>query len=311
MTEEKHMNENVIPRAILSPSETKKYNAEIVQLMSVLLNVAPDFADIEAVREIADASGVSIEYAYAEMIAAMFDLDTVGRDRAFFRNYFLPMVHELSNEEFEADSYYKNIVIPSDRNGKWELKTMELKAGEAFVCRDFLVTDDGRMIPQIGFFTKPFRYPAVLENGREWMTLMPNETVTTLPAVKKAKGKVLTYGMGLGYYAYMASNRPEVDSVTVVDISGEVIELFNKHILPQFPNRDKIRVIKCDAFEYAEKEMPREKYNSVFADIWHDVGDGRDIYLKMKEYEKNCPGTVFDYWLEDTIKCYLDRELWP
>lgn len=304
------MTEKELPRALLSPAQTKKYNSKIVQLMSILLNVAPAFADIEIIKELSRESGVSLEYAYAEMIAAMFGLDTIGADRAFFRNYFLPMVNELRTEDYTEDDYYKNIVISHGKSGKWELECKELKAGEAFVCRDFLVTDDGRMIPQIGFFTTPFRYPSVLENGREWMTLMPNETVTTLPAVERARGKVLTYGLGLGYFAYMASCKPEVTSVTVVDISPDVITLFREHILPQFPFKDKINIVMSDAFEYAENVMPSEKYDYVFADIWHDVGDGRDIYLRMKECEKNCPGTVFDYWLEDTIKCYLDKDLW-
>lgn len=305
------MTEMELPRAVLTPTETRHYNSKAVQLMSILLNVAPDFADMESVKEISDASGVSLENAYAEYTAAMFGMDTLGPDKAFFRNYFLPMFRELSVKDFTCDPYYRDIVIPEVKLGKWEFKTMELKPGEAFVCNDFTVTKDGRMIPQIGFFTESFKYPAVLENGREWMTLMPNETVTTKPAVRNATGKVLTYGMGLGYFAFSASNKADVSSVTVVDSSAEVIELFNRYILPQCPNKDKIRTIRADAFEYAEDEMPKEEYDYVFADIWHDVSDGRDIYLKMKEYEDACPETEFDYWLESTIKCYLDRELWP
>ena len=54
-----------------------------------------------------------------------------------------------------------------------------------------------------------------------------------------------------------------------------------------------------------------EKYDFVFADFWHDAGDGRDLMLKMKEYEKYSPESEYMYWLEDTINCYLDRELWP
>ena len=127
----------------------------------------------------------------------------------------------------------------------------------------------------------------------------------------KAKGKVLTYGLGLGYFPFMTSRKEEVTSVTVVERSSEVIELFKEHILPQFPNKDKIRVICADAFDYAKAQMPAEDYDFVFADIWHDVGDGRELYLKMKELEHLSPGTEYAYWLEDTIRCYLAAELWP
>ncbi len=221
------------------------------------------------------------------------------------------MINRLDAQDFTSDPYYKNIVIPECRLGKWELKRESLMPGEAFVCRDFEVTDDGRLIPQLGFFDREFAYPAVLEGGREWMTLMPNETVTTEPAVRRAHGKVLTYGLGLGYFAYRASEKENVDSVTVVELSPDVISLFTEHILPQFPHKDKIRIVCSDAYEYAEKCAPGEKYDFVFADFWHDAGDGRDLMLKMKEYEKYSPESEYVYWLEDTINCYLDRELWP
>ena len=295
----------------MSPSETRRNNGRITDLASLFLNFSADSIDISVVDEIASSCGVDRKYAYAELFAARFGIDSEGADRAFFRNYVLPMVNCLDAEEFRADAYYKNIEIPDATLGKWELKREILKSGEAFVCRDFLVPDDGRLIPQIGFFTEPFDFPAVLEGGREWMTLMPNETVTIAPAIERARGKVLTYGLGLGYFAYHASMKDSVTSVTVVELDPDVIKLFETFILPQFPNRDKIRIVCADAFDYAEKRAPDERYDLIFSDFWHDAGDGRDLYLKMKEYEKFSPQSEHAYWLEDTINCYLDRSLWP
>jgi len=295
----------------MSPTETRHFNGRICDLMSILLNIASDFIDVSSVNEISESCGVTKEYAYAELVAAVCGVDSAEKDRTFFKNYFLPMIHECDKSIFENDPYYKNIKIPELTKGNWKFTNMKLKPCEAFVCNDFLVPDDGRLIPQIGFFTEEFPYPAVLENGREWMTLMPNETVTTLPAVKKAHGKVVTFGLGLGYFTYMASLKEEVESVTVVELSSDVISLFEEHILPQFENRDKVKIICADAFDFAENTMKPGDFDFVFADFWHDVGDGRELYLKMKEYEKNFPETEFTYWLEDTIKCYLDRDLWP
>ena len=165
------------------------------------------------------------------------------------------------------------------------------------------------MIPQIGFFEETYPFPAVLENGREWMTLQPNEMVTTWPAIKEAKGRVLTYGLGLGYFAYHAAEKPEVESVTVVDLSADVIDLFQKHILPQFPHKEKIRLVHSDAFAFADTQMAGN-FDFVFGDIWHDAGDGRDLYLRMKAWETKYPDIRFSFWLEDTIKCYVDEDLW-
>lgn len=300
-----------LPRAVMTEKETKFYNSKICDIVSIFLNIASDFIDIDMVREISDSCQVTKEYAYAQSLAAVCGIDPVGEDKKFFKNYFIPMVNELDTKDFTGDPYYKNIVLPDTKKGKWTLTHMTLKPAEGFVCDDFLVTDDGRLIPQLGFFTEPYTYPAVLENGREWMTLMPNETETTAPAVKAAKGRVLTFGLGLGYFAYMASEKEDVESVTVVELDPDVISLFETFIMPQFPNKDKIKVICSDAFDFADNVMRDGEYDFVFADIWHDAGDGRDLYLRMKEYEKKFPSAKFTYWLEDTIECYLDRDLWP
>ena len=109
----------------------------------------------------------------------------------------------------------------------------------------------------------------------------------------------------LGYYAYMVSEKENVETVTVVDTNEDVIRLFKKYILPQFKNAHKIKIIAADAFEYAQKHMIPGKYDFVFTDLWHDVSDGIDMYLKMKEYEKQSPDSIFSYWIEKSILCYL------
>ena len=66
------------------------------------------------------------------------------------------------------------------------------------------------------------------------MTITPNEIETMKEAVDKASGNVLTFGLGLGYYAYMVSEKENVESVTIVDSNEDVIDLFKKYVLPQF-----------------------------------------------------------------------------
>lgn len=295
----------------LRPETIRTYNDGVVRIMSILLNIAADSLDAGMVDEISRECGVSRAYAYAECLAAVCGLDSSGRDRDLFRHYFLPMINELDPADFENDPYYQNIRIKPGKSGRWEYRQMKLAPCEAFVCNDFLVTKDNRMIPQIGFFMREFAFPGVLENGREWMTLMPNETVTTKPAVAQAHGRVLTFGLGLGYFAYMAARKPEVESVTVVDLSADAISLFEQNLLPQMECRDKIKVVHADAFDFAEAHYPRGEFDFVFADIWHDVSDGKDLYLRFKSMEKLAPDMEYSYWLEESIKCYLNDALWP
>jgi len=281
-------------------------NHKIFALISNYLNNAPDFIDEDQIDEIVK-SGVSQEYAFAVILAAAFGLDIIDHveDKALFNHYFNKMFHKLAVDEYSNNPYYKNIKIPTIKVGNSELKCEKYKPYEGFVCNDIIRTKEGRQIPQVGFFETAFAFPAVLENDRIWMTITPNEIETMKEPVDQAFGKVLTFGLGLGYYAYMVSEKENVESVTIVDMNEDVIQLFKRHILPQFKNADKIKIIKSDAFVYAKTNLSKEKYDYVFTDLWHDVSDGIDMYLKMKEYEKLSPYTKYSYWIEKSILCYL------
>ena len=293
----------------IPPETVRVFNTRLAQLHSLYMNLSARALDAELIEPLAAECGISYAEAFANCLAAYFDLDAAGEDRLFFRHWLLPSIEEQSPALYTSDAYFKNIKIPAHVRGKWEFREEFLAPFEPFVCRDFKVLPDGRMLPQIAFFREKYPFPAVLENGREWMTLQPNEMVTTWPAIARASGRVLTFGMGLGYFTYHAAQKPEVESVTVVDISGDVLELFRTDILPQLPHKEKIRLVQKDAFAFAEENMAGN-FDYVFADIWHDVGDGREPYLKMKEYEQRFPDIRFDFWLEDTITCYRREDLW-
>lgn len=181
----------------------------------------------------------------------------------------------------------------------------EYKPFEIFVCNDLEKMSDGRIIPKRGFFDEAFSYPVVSEKGREWMSVTPNEVETMRGPIKNASGKVLTFGLGLGYFQYMASLKPEVEEVWIVETNDKIINMFNRVILPQIKDKSKFKIVKADAFDFAKKYYPTGYFNYVFADIWHDAGDGLPLYKKFKELEKLNSKMKYDYWIEKTLKCYL------
>ena len=160
------------------------------------------------------------------------------------------------------------------------------------------------MLPQLGYFNEEFQFPAVYQNGVLWMSVTPNEINTMKSPVERAKGKVLTFGLGLGYFAYMCSLKEEVESVTVVEKDESVIRLFNEIILPQFSQKDKVKIDLSDAYDYLNG-MRDGEFDYAFVDIYHDAGDGREIYRKFKKIQSRFSLTEFDYWIEKTIKYYL------
>lgn len=289
----------------MSLDKIEKYNSKIMERLSLYLNLQPDFIKEDMIDELVRECNLDKKEAFSILLADICGLDTMDNmeDRELYDNYFPYMIHQLDIEKYKNNPYYKNIKIPNMKEKRWELKEDKYKPYEAFVYNDLEKMEDNRLIPQIGFFDTEFTFPVVLENNREWMLITPNEIETMEEAVNEAKGRVLTYGLGFGYYAYMASQKQEVSSLTIVERDENVINLFEKYILPQFENKDKITIINEDAFKYAKNQMNKDNYDFVFVDIWHDPSDGVDMYLKMKTLESE--NIKYMYWIEKTILCYL------
>ena len=218
----------------------------------------------------------------------------------------MPSIKKLEVADYYADEYYETIKFTGAKSGAAELKYMECKPCQGFVRDDFEYLPDGRVLPKIGFFTEVYRYPAALADGREWMTLLPNEINSQKEFVGAAFGKVLTYGLGLGYYVFRSALKKSVSSVTVVDLDKNVIKIFEENILPQFPPeaRAKVKIVNADALKFG-KTLKSGDFDYVYADIWHDAGDGVPLYLKLKENEKYMPTAKYGYWIEKTMKHYL------
>ncbi len=280
-------------------------NIRVFHNLSVFLNYEPRYITADIMRELTEDCAMSKEDAYALLLASAAGFDVGGNDRALFDRYFSHMVHHCSKEAFTSDPYLQTISFPTQACGDWTFATATYTPYEAFVYDDPMTVFDGRVIPQIGFFDLAFPYPAVLQNGREWMTVTPNEINTMKSPIEAARGHVLTFGLGLGYFAFMAGRKAEVTHVTVVERDPQVIRLFREHILPQFPCRDKIELIEADALKFAKHEMAKGDYNMVFADVWHDPSDGVEPYLYLKSCEKHLPGADYHYWIEKTLQLYL------
>ena len=282
-------------------------NQIVLEKLSAFLNDYSDVIEKTMVEELVMNYQLPLLQAYGLLLAGVLEMEVEENpiDQAIFRRYFPKMIQKMDEEEYKKNPYYQNIQLPEKEKGSWAFIKKQYKAYEAFVFDDFIYEENGMVIPQIGFFDRGFTYPAVLENQREWMTITPNEVNTMKKPIANAKGKVCTYGLGLGYYPYMISLKKEVTSIIIVEKNKEIISLFKEYILPQFPDKEKITLIEDDAFNYAQTQMGKENFDVVFTDLWHDPLDGREMYIKMKSFEKNSPHSHFDYWIEKTLQYYL------
>ncbi len=289
--------------------QTRENNFRVLKLFSDLLHLRPDLFSPSDIRALTgDTASVPAQERAALEESAVYGLLTAffpEHGANFHRSHLFPSLKKLFVKDYTQNPYYKKVRLPSVTWGKWELGYRSYKPYELFVRDDIRFCADGREIPQIGFFDREFRFPAVLEGGREWMTVTPNEIETMRTPIAAARGRVLSYGLGLGYYAFMAAEKEEVSIVTLVERDETVIELFRECILPSFPQKNKIEIIHADALDFAEKEAPKGGYNVLFADIWHDPSDGIPLYLALKAQEKHLPNTECHYWIEKTMLSYL------
>ncbi len=290
--------------------DTFKRNFKITELYASYLERFPEIITRDMIDALTEGTGIKKEDAIAALLSEIFGLDAErsDEDKRLIRDYIFPSVKILRSEKYTENPYYKNIKLPNVKEGEWELKNESYSPYRAVIRHDMIINEDFSEIPPLGFFEEEFQFPAVLENGNEWMTLTPVDIDTCDDAIEAAHGKVVTFGLGLGYYAYMTARKSDVTSVTVVEKSEKVIELFKKYILPKFEHSEKVKIVKADAFEYAEHIMPKEKFDLAFVDTWRDASDGAPMYRRMKTLEHRSPDTEFLYWIENFLKSRIRAE---
>lgn len=280
-------------------------NERMLMLTAAYLCGDPCAVTQAQVTSVAASCGMTAEEAYLPVLSAMMGLDLdQAEDMRLYRTYLPQMVRRLDPALVAEDPYTRAVGFPRAQAGAIALTQMAYAPMELFVCDDFRRDAAGRLYPQLGWFDCAVPYPALTEDGRIWMTVTPNEINTIRPCAARCHGRVLAYGLGLGYFAFHALLREEVDSVTVVEKSAEVIDLFRRAILPHFPRADRLTIVHADAFEYARSVAPGAGFDVVFTDLWHDVSDGLPLYKRMKSLE--FPGAAFLYWIEPTLRCYME-----
>ena len=282
-------------------------NDLFLRVVSTYLNKYEKLVTKDIIEEITGGDTALCTTAFSAFLCSAF-IDDHKLEKTLEREYFTPSVKVLDPCEYAENPYYKNIRIPDKRVGNWTLGRQKYAPYEGFIRDDYTVFPDYREVPSIGFFEEEFAFPTVYENGVEWMAIKPNEIETMKEPIKKAQGRVVAFGLGLGYFAYMASLKDEVSSVTVVERDESVIKLFEEEILPQFENKEKIRIIRSDAFEFVSDKNNAGKFDYAFVDLWRDISDGTDMYIKMRKLE-NKLGCDFEYWIEKSILLGIRKNL--
>ncbi len=289
--------------------ETQACNRRFFEAVARFLTDFPRLIESDMVTSLVRDCHVGEEEAVRAILSAAFDLDEdrSEREARLVREYLPASVRRADPAAYRADPYYQNIHVPHRRVGGWLLCEQTYAPYEGFVCGHLIKKRDA-LIPPIAYFSEEFSFPSVMQDGVEWMAIKPNEIETMRAPVARANGHVLTAGLGMGYFAYMAARKEAVKSVTVIERDPTVISLFEAELLPQFDCRKKIRVLQADALDYFANELPHASYDYIFADLWRDASDGLPLYARLRRIEEE-KHLSFDYWIEDMLLSHLRASL--
>lgn len=264
-------------------------------------------ADVRKFLEAGTKSEISYELAYLTTCCLAFFVTESGQDidgyDADDKLNILNLMFHIAQASrvytgFEENLYLKNISLPeqSVEIGNCLFEQEEYLKNEFFlsgVC-DPMDNSIGPFsyLPKYGLFHSDVCYPVLTvkhNNGdADYMGVTPLEVELMQSAIEQAYGNVLMLGCGFGYFAYMAGLKDNVTSITIVESSADVIAFFEKYILPQFPCKEKIKVVSADALDYL-KNLDDGVYDFCFSDIWTDVfvvSSYIDFLIICKKFQK-------------------------
>lgn len=139
-------------------------------------------------------------------------------------------------------------------------------------------------------------------NGKQWMVL---DTSATHNSVKElyssydqAHGKVLATGLGFGLVALWLCNKPEVESVTILEISPEVIALFKA--ANEIP--EKLNIIQADALTYETDEY----YDCILLDHY----ETQDMDWRIANMREICNRIKHEsFWAWSLEQAYIIKSI--
>lgn len=292
--------------------ELKKYidqKNENILASDLLLSYLLEFKNLitsEKMKKMV-ARGLDEEKAFAKILTSELSPKN-PRIASLLKEHLNHFCTLISKDKYVNNKYYKNIVFPEVKQGKWTMTHGKYLPFEGFALRD--ISQKGKYFKEItnlGFFSEEFSFPLIMEKESTWMSVTPHEIETMQKAIEIVSGQVVVLGLGLGYFPYMISLKEDISKVIIIEKDQEAIDLFKKHILPQFANQEKITLIHQDAYSYLEQSLAKSEADYLFADLWQNVDDGLIHYIDLKKKEKLYPKTQFLYWIEDSLIAMIRR----
>lgn len=186
-------------------------------------------------------------------------------------------------------SVFKKVDVPEGQSGEWKISRFK---PEGLYAQMHNIKYPERQLIIGDTYTK------LTYRGNVIMSDTPAELNDLRPLQVHLVGRILINGLGLGVALQGALDRPEVEHVTVIELSKDVISLVCQHYLARYGN--KLTIIYADALEWTPPKGSR--YDTVWHDIWPDIcGDNYESMKKLhRKYGKRCDWQ--GSWCEEEVK---------
>ena len=148
-----------------------------------------------------------------------------------------------------------DIDVPDGISGDWSVRTFTVSKSDSDFTRIRAMMKGRGYVPQ-------GTYKELRRNGTIVMSNTPDEINDGLSFVYRASGNILINGLGLGCVVKLLLNKPDVEKITIIEKSTDVISL----VAPTYVTDKRVNIICADAFDY--KPPKGEHYNIVWHDIW-------------------------------------------
>lgn len=189
-----------------------------------------------------------------------------------------------------AEKY--KVSVPEGESNDWKIERFTVSEDDETLERLRAMMHRTRRYARAGNYTRLMRRFDVI------MSDTHDEIRDHFEVIHRAHGNCLINGLGLGMVLQAIARKPEVERVTVIELSSDVISLAAPHYRAMFGN--KIEIIQADAYEY------KPERGSHFGVVWHDIWDFicEDNLEGMKRLHRKY-GRLTDWqgsWERDAIK---------
>lgn len=172
---------------------------------------------------------------------------------------------------------FRKVDVPEGKSGDWEVARF---VPEGFTAAVHNLKQPGRAL------TPGETYTELTHHGGVVMSDTPAEIRDLYPLLGHLRGRLLINGLGLGVALQGALDKPEVEHVTVVELSEDVIALVAGHYKAR--HGDRLTVVHANAFEWQPPKGAR--WDAVWHDIWPNIcGDNWEAMKALhRKYGRRC-----------------------